>query len=121
MPQMMNGMCFCVIDKCANANCPSGFLCQIDGSGNAQCIDPCSKVTCPTGDQCKLGADIVARDDAPGTTHLRTEAGDHLREPLGTVGVPRAVLGVAVQRQVGEHYPEPRGQRLDQRLVLAVR
>ena len=51
----------------------------------------------------------------------RAEAGDHLGEPVRAVRVARAVLGVAVQRQIGQHDPEALGQRLDDRLPLAVR
>ena len=40
---------------------------------------------------------------------------------VGRVRVARAVLGVAVQRQVGQHEPEAVGQLLHQRLPLAVR
>ena len=51
----------------------------------------------------------------------RAEAGHHLGEPVGRVRVARAVLGVAVQRQVGQHEPEAVAELLDQRLPLAVR
>ena len=37
------------------------------------------------------------------------------------VRVARAVLGVAVQRQVGQHEPEAVAELLDERLPLAVR
>jgi hypothetical protein len=49
-------MNLCVPDKCQKANCPTGFLCSIDSSGNANCTDPCMNVTCPAGYLCKLGA-----------------------------------------------------------------
>jgi hypothetical protein len=45
----------CIPDKCATANCPTGFNCVIDSTGNASCVDPCSLINCPTGYQCKVG------------------------------------------------------------------
>jgi MYXO-CTERM domain-containing protein len=45
----------CVPDKCAMANCPAGFNCVIDNSGNASCVDPCTLVSCPGPYTCKLG------------------------------------------------------------------
>ena len=66
-------------------------------------------------------ADVVAADQRPRPAHLAAEAGHHLGDPVGRVGVARAVLGVAVQRQVGQHEPEAVGELLDQRLPLAVR
>ena len=44
----------------------------------------------------------------------------HLGEPVQRVGVARAVLGVAVQRQVGEDSAVAVGEVLDDRLELAV-
>jgi Na+-driven multidrug efflux pump len=64
--------------------------------------------------------DVVAADQRPRPAHLAAEAGDHLGHPVRRVRVPRAVLGVAVQRQVGQHEAEAIGQLLDQRLELAV-
>ena len=66
-------------------------------------------------------ADLVAADERPRPAGVAAEAGEHLGEPLRRVGVARAVLGVAVQRQVGQHEPEAVGELLDQRLPLAVR
>ena len=65
-------------------------------------------------------ADVVAADQRPRPAHLAAEAGDHLGHPVGRVGVARAVLGVAVQRQVGQHEPEAVRELLDERLELAV-
>jgi hypothetical protein len=46
----------CIPDKCAQKNCPAGFLCSIDSSGNASCVDPCTKINCGTGFQCVNGS-----------------------------------------------------------------
>ncbi len=46
----------CVPDACVSKTCPLGYICQLDASGNANCIDPCVGVTCPTNYICKLGA-----------------------------------------------------------------
>ena len=69
----------------------------------------------------ELGAEIVAGDDAPPASDLHAEAGDHIGQPLRRVGVARAVLGIAVQRQIGQHDPEAVGQRSDDRLPFAMR
>ncbi len=45
---------------------------------------------------------------------------EHLGEPVERVGVARPVLGVAVQRQVGEHHAEALGQPPRDRLPLHV-
>ena len=49
------------------------------------------------------------------------EAGQHLAEPLRRVRVARAVLGVAVQRQVGQHDAVAVRELVDHRLPLPVR
>jgi MYXO-CTERM domain-containing protein len=45
----------CVPDACQKANCPTGFLCNIDSTGHASCIDPCSKIDCGPQYLCHLG------------------------------------------------------------------
>ena len=77
----------------------------------------------PGGDraQRKLGADVVAGDQRTRPHGLAAEPRHHLGQPVGRVGVAWAVLGVAVQRQIGQHHPEPRRQRRHDRLPLAVR
>ena len=55
-----------------------------------------------------------------GPEHVVGEAAHHLGEPVDRVGVARAILGVAVQRQVGDHEPVALGETLDHRLPLAV-
>ena len=51
-----------------------------------------------------------------GPRDLDAEAGDDLGQPVERVGVARAVLGVAVQRQVGEHDAVAVREALDERL-----
>jgi hypothetical protein len=46
----------CVPDACAKAKCPTGDICQLDASGNANCVDPCSGIDCGAGYVCKGGA-----------------------------------------------------------------
>ena len=77
----------------------------------------------PAGDgpQEDLRAGPMAPDERAGAEHLGAEAGDHLREPLGRVRVPRPGLGVAVERQVGQHQAEAVAEVLDDRLELHVR
>ena len=58
------------------------------------------------GVQDDLGAEVVAADQRPRPEHLGGEARDHVGEPVRRVGVARALLGVAVQRQVGQHDAE---------------
>ena len=53
-----------------------------------------------------------------GAADLVAEPGHHVGEPVERVGVARAVLGVAVQRQVGQHDAEAVGEVLDDRLEL---
>ena len=66
-------------------------------------------------------ADVVPADARARPARVAQEAGQHLREPFGRVGVARAVLGVPVQREVGQHEAVAVAQLLDQRLPLAVR
>ena len=68
-----------------------------------------------------LRAGVVAGEQRSRPEHLGGEAAEHLGEPVERVGVARAVLGVAVQRQVGEHDAEAVGELLDRRLPLLVR
>ena len=56
-----------------------------------------------------------------GPSTSRAEARHDLGEPVERVRVARAVLGVAVQRQVGQDDAEAIGQVLDGRLELLVR
>ena len=63
----------------------------------------------------------MAADERPRAGGLHAEGGEHLREPVQGVGVARAVLGVAVQREVGQDDAEAVGEVLDDRLELAVR
>src|SRR6185295_20288673 len=51
---------------------------------------------------------------------LEAERGHHLGKPRERVGVARAVLGVAVEREVGEDEPEAVAEVLDDRLPLLV-
>ena len=76
----------------------------------------------PAGDRLQqdLRAGVVAADQRPRPEHVGGEAGHHLGEPVERVGVARAILGVAVQRQVGEHDAEAVGELLDGRLELLV-
>src|SRR4051795_12299669 len=67
-----------------------------------------------------LGAEVVAADERARPGGVRAERRHHLGEPLQRVRVARAVLGVPVQRQVGEHDAEAVGQVLGDRLPLAV-
>ena len=67
-----------------------------------------------------LRAQVVAADERARPGGLHAEGGDDLGQPVQRVGVARAVLGVAVQRQVGEDQAVAIGQRLDDRLELAV-
>ena len=60
------------------------------------------------------------RRAAAGRATSTAERGHHLGEPVERVRVARAVLGVAVQRQVGQHEPEAVAEVLDDRLPLAV-
>ncbi len=67
-----------------------------------------------------LGAGVVARHQRARPEHVGGEAAHHLREPVDRVGMARAVLGVAVQRQVGEHDPVALGEATDDGLPLPV-
>ena len=73
------------------------------------------------GVQHDLGAEAVSADHRPRAEHLARETGEHIGEPVLRVGVVRALLGVAVQRQVGQHDAEAVGELLDNRLELLVR
>src|SRR5215211_3171544 len=73
------------------------------------------------GAQQQERADLVPAHERPRAARVADEAGEHLRQPLGRVRVPRPVLGVAVERQVGQHEPEAVAELLHQRLPLAVR
>jgi hypothetical protein len=53
-----------------------------------------------------LRAGVVAADQGTGAEHIRGEPGHHIGEPVERVGMARAILGVSVQRQVGEHNAE---------------
>jgi hypothetical protein len=70
--------------------------------------------------QQQLCAELVAPDQRVRPGGLKTERGDDLRQPVDRVRVARAILGVAVQREVGEDQPVAQGQVLDDRLELAV-
>ena len=52
---------------------------------------------------------------------LAAEAGDHLGQPVRRVRMAGAVLGVAMQREIGKHDAEALRQRRHDRLPLAVR
>ncbi len=67
-----------------------------------------------------LGAGVVAGEQRARPEHLGGEPAEHLGEPVERVGMARAVLGVAVQRQVGEHDAEAVGEPLDGGLPLLV-
>src|SRR5215211_6335760 len=73
------------------------------------------------GAQQQERADLVPAHERSRAARVADEAGEHLRQPLGRVRVPRPVLGVAVERQVGQHEPEAVAELLHQRLPLAVR
>ena len=68
-----------------------------------------------------LRAGVVAADQRPRPARLAHEAGHHLGQPVRRVGMARAVLRVAVQRQVGQHEPVAVAELLHHRLPLAVR
>jgi hypothetical protein len=63
----------------------------------------------------------VAGKQEPLPDDVCAEARHHIGQPIERVRMPRAVLGVSVQRQVGQHHPEAGGQRRHDRLPLAVR
>ena len=65
-------------------------------------------------------AELVAADERPRAADVRAEAGDDLGQPVRRVRVARAVLGVAVQRQVGQHDAVAVLEALDERRQLAV-
>ena len=73
------------------------------------------------GAQQDLGADVVSGDQRPRAEHVGGEAAQHLGKPVDRVGVARPILGVAVQRQVGQHHAEALGQPPRHRLPLHVR
>ena len=68
-----------------------------------------------------LGAGVVAGEQRARAEHLGAEAAEHLGEPVERVGVAGPRLGVAVQRQVGQHDAKAVGELLDRRLPLLVR
>jgi hypothetical protein len=70
--------------------------------------------------QQNLSARVVAADQRTGPEHVGGEAGHHIGEPVERVGVARAVLGVPVERQVGEHHAKAVGELLDGRFPLLV-
>ena len=67
-----------------------------------------------------LGAEAVAADERARAADLAAERRHHVGEPVERVRVARAVLGVAVQRQVGQDHAEAVVEVLDDRLELAV-
>ena len=67
-----------------------------------------------------LGAGAVAGEQRARAEHLGGEPAEHLGEPVERVRVSRPVLGVAVQRQVGEHHAKAVGEPLDGGLPLLV-
>ena len=67
-----------------------------------------------------LRARAVAADERVAAAGLAAEVRHDLGEPVDRVRVARAVLGVAVQRQVGQHEPEAIGEVLDERDELAM-
>ena len=73
------------------------------------------------GLQQDLRAGGVAGEQRPRPEHLGGEPAEHLGEPVERVGIARPVLGVAVERQVGEHHAEAVGEPLDGWLPLLVR
>jgi len=73
------------------------------------------------GVQQDLGAGVVAGDQRPRSEHLAREAAEHLGEPVERVRVAGVILGVAVQRQVGQDDAKAVGERVDGRLPLLVR
>ena len=73
------------------------------------------------GAQEDLRAQAVAADERARAGDLGAEAGEDVGEPVQRVRVARAVLGVAVQRQVGEDDAEAVDEVLHDGLELAVR
>ena len=67
-----------------------------------RCARACSRISAPASWPAISGR---------GPSTSRAEAAEHLGEPVERVGVARAVLGVAVQRQVGQHDAEAVGER----------
>ncbi|MBA3328913.1 MAG: hypothetical protein H0T43_11490, partial [Solirubrobacterales bacterium] len=63
----------------------------------------------------------MAADERVRPADLAAERRHDLGQPVQRVGVARAVLGVAMQRQVGQHEAEAVAQVLDERRELAVR
>jgi hypothetical protein len=66
-------------------------------------------------------AELMAADQRARAADVVQERAEQIGGPLGRVGVVRAVLGVAVQRQVGEHDPVAVRELVDDGLPLAVR
>jgi len=79
-----------------------------------------SRLGCIRPVQEDLGAGIVSHDERVRPEHVVGEAAHHLGEPVDRVGVAGAVLGVAVQREVGYHEPVALGEALGDGLPLAV-
>ena len=91
--------------------------CMRLGMSTSRRGEGCSRATASQQD---LRPGVVAADQRPRPEHLRGEPGHHLGEPVERVGVVRAILGVAVQRQVRQHDAEAVGEMLDGRLELLV-
>src|SRR5262249_7665884 len=45
----------CIPDACVTKNCPAGQICEIDSTGQANCVDPCTTVMCPANSRCVRG------------------------------------------------------------------
>jgi hypothetical protein len=71
--------------------------------------------------QRQVGPEVMTGDDATAASDLGAEPRDHLGQPLRRIAVARAILGVAVQRQVGQHDAKATGQGRHDRLPLAMR
>ena len=79
------------------------------------------RVSAEHGAQEDLGPGAVTSEQRARSEHLGGEPAEHLCEPVERVRVARAILGVTVEWQVGEHHAEAIGERLDGRLPLLVR
>ena len=100
-------------------------------AGPARCGAACRRLDISTrragsqaagsrGAQEQVGPEVVAADERSRAEHVPAEAGEDVGQPVGRVGVARAVLGVAVSGKVGQHDPEAVGQVADRRLELLV-
>jgi hypothetical protein len=63
-------------------------------------------------------ADVVTADQRPRSEDISAEAREHLGKPIECVGMPGAVLGIAVQWQIGQHDAVAVAEMLDERLPL---